>query len=72
MPIKQNALRDKDRPRRIADMWKIPLWLLKRVLCPNFSDPPSPRNMMTEQLNAKLRAYSAHDVTPNELVRDSG
>lgn len=40
--IKHDARRNKNILRQIADTWKIPLWLLKRVLSPRFPDPKPP------------------------------
>lgn len=65
--IKHNARRNKNGLRQIADTWKIPLWLLRRVLSPRFPDPKPPlRASMTDDTYRTIWEHYVRGATPTQ------
>ncbi|MER6557480.1 TniQ family protein [Streptomyces sp. NPDC001027] len=65
--VKHNARRNKNGLRQIADTWKIPLWLLRRVLNPRFPDPKPPlRASMSEDTYRTIWEHYLQGATPTQ------
>ncbi|WP_406485928.1 hypothetical protein [Streptomyces phaeochromogenes] len=65
--IKHNARRSNNSLKQIADTWKIPLWLLRRVLDPRFPDPKPPlRASMSEDTYRTIWEHYMQGATPTQ------